>query len=61
MEKPIHRFNLSVSLHLWQRIQALARRNRRPITQEILLAIEEHLARAGDDAASSVAEKSSPE
>lgn len=38
-----HRFHLILSRELWERIKAIASRNRRPVTQEIILAIEEHL------------------
>ena len=35
-----HRFPLYLPIELWQRVQSLAKRNRRPVTQEIILAIE---------------------
>lgn len=38
-----HRFTLILPLDLWSCIRALARHNRRAATQEIILAIEEHL------------------
>lgn len=38
-----HRFHLILPTDLWQRIQTLALRNRRPVTQEIIIAIEDHL------------------
>ncbi len=38
-----HRFNLVLPVAIWQRIKALAKRNRRPVTQEIILAILAHL------------------
>ena len=30
---------------MWQRLKALAKSHRRPVTQEILLALEAHLAK----------------
>ena len=40
-----HRFPLYLPADLWQRIKALAERNRRAVTQEIILAIEAWLER----------------
>jgi len=39
-----HRLNLLLPIDIWQRIKALAERNRRPVTQEIIRALELHLA-----------------
>lgn len=41
-----HRFHLVLPNDVWQRLKALAKRNRRPITQEIIIAI---LARLRED------------
>ena len=38
-----HRFALMLPIHLWERIKDMASRNRRPVTQEIILAIERHV------------------
>jgi len=38
-----HRFHLILPEQLWFRISALAKQNRRAITQEIILAIEARL------------------
>lgn len=38
-----HRFNLVIPQDMWEQIRALAERNRRSITAEILRAIELHL------------------
>lgn len=38
-----HRFNLLLPGELWRRIHGLALHNRRPVTQEILIAIEKHV------------------
>ncbi|MCJ7529801.1 MAG: hypothetical protein MUO64_02055 [Anaerolineales bacterium] len=43
MEK--HRLNLLLPFEIWRRIKALAEKNRRPVTQEIILAILERLTR----------------
>lgn len=43
-----HRFPLMLPRDIWERIKALAARSRRPVTQEIILAIEEHLEAAPD-------------
>ena len=40
-----HRFTLIMPVAIWKRLKALAERNRRPITQEIIIAIEERLER----------------
>jgi hypothetical protein len=40
-----HRFPLYLPKDLWQRIAAVAKRNRRAVTQEIILAIEAWLIR----------------
>ena len=40
-----HAFNIRFPLPLWRRLQARAQTTRRTITQEILIAIEEYLAR----------------
>jgi hypothetical protein len=45
MEK--HRFTLILPLNIWERIKTLAERNRRPATQEIIIAILEYLKREG--------------
>jgi len=42
-----HRFPLILPKDLFERIKTLARQNRRPITQEIIIAIEKHLADPG--------------
>jgi len=47
MEKQKHVFSLIFPPDIWTRIKTLAERNRRPITQEILLAILAHLEREG--------------
>jgi len=41
MEK--HRLHLLIPSALWERVKALAARNRRPSTQEVIIAIERHL------------------
>lgn len=38
-----HRFQLFLPADVWKAIAALAKRNRRPVTQEIIIAIEDHL------------------
>lgn len=43
--KDKHKFTLIIPAAIWERIKALAAHNRRPITQEIILAIIEHLER----------------
>ena len=54
MSEPKHRFNLIMPLRLWERIKDLASRNRRPITQEIILAIENRLDKSEEDTTSAV-------
>jgi len=39
-----HKFPLLLPQNLWLRLKALASRNRRPITQEIIIALEGHIA-----------------
>jgi hypothetical protein len=48
MNQQKHRFTLMVPLDLWNRIKALVKRTRRAATQEIILAIEEHLDKEAD-------------
>ena len=38
-----HRFQMLLPKELWERLKALAQRNRRPIAQETIIAIERHL------------------
>jgi predicted DNA-binding protein len=38
-----HRFLLVLPGELWERLKALAKRNRRTVTAESLIAIEKHL------------------
>ena len=40
-----HRFNLLIPTEIWERIKASAKKNRRYIAQEVLVAIEEYLER----------------
>jgi hypothetical protein len=40
-----HRFNFAVPVKVWKKIKALADSNRRPVTQEVLIAVEEYLER----------------
>lgn len=49
-----HRFVLALPLHIWEAIKALAARQRRPITQEIIIAIEKHLGDNEDDVTQAV-------
>lgn len=58
MSEPKHRFTLILPVWLWEKIKSLAKRNRRPITQEMLLAIEEHIADS-EQASPSATEKGS--
>ena len=51
MIEPKHRFHLYIPMELWSRIKALVKRTRRPVTQEILLAVEEHLDKEADSTA----------
>jgi len=39
-------------MELWNRIKALVKRTRRAVTQEVILAIEEHLDKEADSTAS---------
>jgi len=48
MNEPKHRFNLILPMELWNRIKALVKRTRRAVTQEVILAIEEHLDKEAD-------------
>lgn len=41
-----HRFNLVLPSDIWTRLKALAEKNRRAVTQEIIIAILAHLAAA---------------
>jgi hypothetical protein len=42
-----HPFRLMLPVTIWKQIKASANINRRPITQEILIAVEEYLERKG--------------
>lgn len=39
-----HRFQLVLPVELWERLKALAQRNRRTVTEETKIAIEKHVA-----------------
>lgn len=43
MDTKKHRFHLILPMALWERIKALAARNRRAVTQEIIIAIEDRV------------------
>ena len=51
MTQQKHRFTLMLPLDLWNRIKALVKHTRRAVTQEILLAVEEHLDKEADSTA----------
>ncbi len=42
-----HKFTIHIPVEIWERLKRLAERNRRPITQEIILAVLERLKREG--------------
>ena len=52
MNQQKHRFTLMLPMELWNRIKALVKRTRRAVTQEVILAIEEHLDKEADSTAS---------
>lgn len=43
-----HRFQLVLPVELWQRLKNVAKSNRRPISEEARIALEEHLEDAED-------------
>ena len=43
MPEKTHRYNILMPIELWKRIKELAKRNRRHTSQEIFIAIENHL------------------
>lgn len=44
-----HHFQLVLASELWERLKALARRNRRPISEEARIAIEDHVDKADEE------------